>query len=283
MNFVKKKNHQNSSIYFFHRPLEYQFILSCQYGELEEIQTILDEFKTKNIDINVQDINQKTGLHHAVENNHDSLVDFLLKNQADVNIADCNGNSVLHIAAMKGSIGITKILLEHGASKDLKNNAGKTTGDVTIEMTCLSGHNLVHTNKSKYWSCNSGLQNCKYKSFGDYGSLYSCVECYFGYCCDCYQLIQKNQIEIAKLLDEFIDNQSTHTTSQSTSKPTNSTSTTSSRTTTMPLIPSPITSASSTGVLLLAGASSGMYIFLLMEKILKSLNDLYLFENILFF
>ena len=102
-------------------------MFSCQYGELEEIQTILEEFKTKNMDFNVQDAHQKTGLHHAVENNHDSVVNFLLKNQADVNIPDCNGNSVLHIAAMKGSIGMTKILLEHGALKDLKIKRKSTT------------------------------------------------------------------------------------------------------------------------------------------------------------
>ena len=130
--------------FFFYRPLEDQFMFSCQYGELEEIQTILDEFKTKDTDINVQDANQKTGLHHAVENNHDSVVDLLLKNKVDVNMADANGNSVLHIAAMKGSIGMTKIILEHGASKDRKNNVGKTPGNVTKEITCLSGHNFVH-------------------------------------------------------------------------------------------------------------------------------------------
>ena len=141
-------------------------MFSCQYGELGDIQSLLNDLKTKDTDINVQDANQKTGLHHAVENNHDSVVDLLLKNKVDVNMADANGNSVLHIAAMKGSIGMTKILLEHGASKDLNNNAGKTPGDVTKEITCLSGHNFVHTNDRKNWYCDSGLQNCECKSFG---------------------------------------------------------------------------------------------------------------------
>ena len=187
--------------FFFYRPLEDQFMFSCQYGELKEIPTMLDKFKTKDIGINVQDSNQKTGLHHGVENNHDSVVDFLLKNKVDVNIGDSNGNRVLHIAAMKGSIRMTKILLEHGASKVLENKTGKTPGDVIKEITCLSGHNLVHTNELKEWYCCSRLQNCKCKSFGDYGFCYTCFECHFGYCCDCYQLIQKNQVEIAKLLD----------------------------------------------------------------------------------
>ena len=140
---IKTKNYQNSIISsFFYRPLEGKFMFSCQYGELEEIQTILDEFKTKNMDFNFQDGNQKTGLHHVVENNQDSVVVFLLKNKVDVNISDTNGNSVLHIAAMKGSIEMTKILSKHGASKDLKNNTGKTPGDMAKGNTCLSGHDL---------------------------------------------------------------------------------------------------------------------------------------------
>ena len=67
-------------------------MMACRFRELEEIQTLLNELKTKKTDINNQDANKKTGLHHAVENNHDSVVDFLLKNKADVNIPDHNGN-----------------------------------------------------------------------------------------------------------------------------------------------------------------------------------------------
>ena len=176
-------------------------MMACISGELEGVQSLLNELKTKETDINVQDANQKTGLHHAVEKNHDSVVDFLLKNQADVNIPDTNGNSMLHIAAMKGYIEMTKKILEHGALKDLKNNAGKTPSDVTKEITCLCGHNFVHANEWKNWHCDSGLQNCKYNSPGDYGFCYTCFECNFGYCSDCYQLIQMNQIEIAELLN----------------------------------------------------------------------------------
>ena len=191
----------NTLSLFFYRPLRDQFMIACIFGYLEEIQTLLNELKSKQTDINVLDANQKTCLHNAIENNRDSVVDILLKNQADRNIPDANGNSVLHIAAMKGSIEMTKKILEHGASKHLKNNAGNTPSDVTKEITCLNGHNFVHTNEYESWSCDSGLQNCKCKSFGDHGSCYTCFECNFGYCCDCYQLIQKNQIEIAELLN----------------------------------------------------------------------------------
>merc|ERR1712110_713359 len=108
------------------QPLKDQFMMACISGELEDIQTLLKELKTQGIDINIQDAKQKTGLHYAVENNHNSVVDLLLKNKADVNIPDANGNSVLHIAAMKGFITITKVLLKHGAKIDAKEIHGFT-------------------------------------------------------------------------------------------------------------------------------------------------------------
>ena len=154
-------------------------MMACISGELEDIQSLLNELKTKDTDINVQDANQKTGLHHAVENNHDSVVDFLLKNKADVNIPDAIGNSVLHIAAMKGSIGMTKILLEHGASKDLKNNAGKNPSDMAKGNTCPSGQELEFidnkTTQARYskFICNSCLQFSHLQRKQNNGKQYS--------------------------------------------------------------------------------------------------------------
>lgn len=187
-------------------PLEDRFMEACQSGILKEVQTILDELKAKNIDINFQDANQKTGTHYAVENNHDSVVDFLLKNQADVNIPDINGNSVLHIAAIKGSIRMTKILLEHGASKDLKNNAGKTPYQVAIENTCLSGHELefidnqsTHAKYSEF-----GCDSCE-KISSD--PRYHCSICPFPHghdeCLACFQLKEKSEVEVANLIEHY--------------------------------------------------------------------------------
>ena len=179
-------------------------MMVCKSGELEDIQILLNELKTKDTEINIQDANQKTGLHHAVENNHDSVVDFLLKNQADVNIPDTNGNSVLHIAAMKGSIGMIKILLEYGATKDLNNIAGKTPGDLAKENTCLSGHELefidnqsTHARYSKF-----GCDSCE-KISSD--PRYHCSICPFpdglDLCLDCFEMRKKSKIEVAKLID----------------------------------------------------------------------------------
>ena len=180
-------------------------MMVCKSGELEDIQILLNELKTKDTEINIQDANQKTGLHHAVENNYDSVVDLLLKNKADVNIPDANGNSVLHIAAMKGSIGMTKILLEHGASKDLKNNAEKTPGDIAKENTCPKGHKLDHIEDPNGWRCNSGFQSCKkFPAFEIYGPHYRCLECNFDNCLDCYKLKENNQTEITKLLNDTV-------------------------------------------------------------------------------
>ena len=114
-------------LFFSYSPCEFIFIKVCQSGELELVQSILDELKTKSVDINVQDATQKTGLHHAVENNHELVVNFLLRNKANVNIPDANGDSAPHIAVMKGNIGIMKFLLEHGASLALMNNVGENS------------------------------------------------------------------------------------------------------------------------------------------------------------
>ena len=122
-----------------------------------------------------------------------------------MNILDTNGNSVLHIAAMKGSIGMTKILLEHGASKDLKNNAGKTPGDVAKENTCPSGHELEFIdNKSTHARYSEfGCDSCEKTSSDPRYHCSNCPPSGFDECLDCFELKEKSKIEVAKLIDNF--------------------------------------------------------------------------------
>ena len=101
-------------------------MISCQSGKLEEVQTILDELKTKKIDINVQDANQKTGVYHAVENNHESVVEYLLENNANVNLSNHHNSAPLHISSEHGYVRITELLLSNGAKTDLRDNDGDT-------------------------------------------------------------------------------------------------------------------------------------------------------------
>ena len=101
-------------------------MLSCHYGELEEIQSLLNELKTKEIDINVQDANQKTGLHYAVDNNQESVVKYLLENNANANLSDFHNNTPLHISCEYGYVRITELLLSNGAKTDLRDNDGDT-------------------------------------------------------------------------------------------------------------------------------------------------------------
>ena len=99
---------------------------SCRYGELAEIKTILEEFKTKEIDINVQDVNQKTGLYHAVENNQESVVKHLLENNVNANLSNYHNSTPLHISSQRGYVRITELLLSNGAKTDLRDNDGDT-------------------------------------------------------------------------------------------------------------------------------------------------------------
>ena len=63
---------------FFYRPLRDQFMMACRLGELEEIQTLLNELKTKKIDINVQksEILAKVGVFRVIRNLHKSVKEY---------------------------------------------------------------------------------------------------------------------------------------------------------------------------------------------------------------
>jgi len=106
--------------------LEGQFMYSCQYGELEEIKTILEEFKTKRIDINVQDVNQKTSLYLAVENNQESVVKYLLENNVNANLSNYHNSTPLHTSSEHGYVRITELLLSNGAKTNLRDRDGDT-------------------------------------------------------------------------------------------------------------------------------------------------------------
>ena len=101
-------------------------MMACISGELEDIQSLLNELKNKKIDINVQDVNKKTGLHYAVENNQESAVKYLLENNANANLSHFHNCTPLHISSQRGYIPITELLLSNGAKTDLRDNDGDT-------------------------------------------------------------------------------------------------------------------------------------------------------------
>ena len=94
--------------FFFYRPCEDRFMTACQSGELENVQNILDELKTKIMD---KDANKWTGLHFASANGHFPIVEFLAANSADINAKTDRGKTALDLASTNNHLEICKFLV----------------------------------------------------------------------------------------------------------------------------------------------------------------------------
>lgn len=77
-----------------------------------------------------KDIQGKTLLHLASENNDTELMELLVKHGADVNSRDAEGFTLLHVAAIRGKMQIVKMLLELGADDNLTTVDGKDAADL---------------------------------------------------------------------------------------------------------------------------------------------------------
>ena len=82
---------------------------ACQSGELENVQTILDELKTKNMELD-KDANKWTGLHFASANGHLPVVEYLTLRGIDINEKTDSGKSALDLAYKNGHLEICKFL-----------------------------------------------------------------------------------------------------------------------------------------------------------------------------
>ena len=81
------------------------------------------------IPINICDEDGWTALHLASWSNKKYVVE-LLKNVADINAQNKDGTTPLHHAARWNSTEAISVLLQHGASTNIKNNKGRTPYDV---------------------------------------------------------------------------------------------------------------------------------------------------------
>lgn len=61
--------------------------------------------------------------------NHNEIVELLIKSGADINIKDNDGNTPLLLSAKEANFGAMKILLKAGAKTDIKNKENKTLFD----------------------------------------------------------------------------------------------------------------------------------------------------------
>ncbi|MEM4367734.1 MAG: ankyrin repeat domain-containing protein, partial [Candidatus Anstonellales archaeon] len=90
-----------------------------------------------------------TPLHLAVENQHEEMVETILKYTKKVNIKNNDGNTPLHLAALKQNSNIFSMLIQNKANTRIKNNDGCTPIDyVWLHQNSYFFANYL-TNKSK--------------------------------------------------------------------------------------------------------------------------------------
>lgn len=87
-------------------------------------------------DINAQDQEGLTALHHAACRGHVEVVQLLLNHQADARIPDTKGRHALHGACLQGNVAIVKMLLGV-AGQQLK--IPDQTGMTPLHVACKAG------------------------------------------------------------------------------------------------------------------------------------------------
>ena len=65
-------------------------------------------------------------LHHAVNQNQESMMQYFTANKATLSDTTEAGNSALHFAAGRGVVRMCRTLLEAGADSEARNNAGQS-------------------------------------------------------------------------------------------------------------------------------------------------------------
>lgn len=88
-------------------------------------------------DINAQDQEGKTALHHAASWGHVEVVQLLLKRHADASILDAKGRQALHLACLQGNVAIVKILLSVTAVQQLETC--DQDGMTPLHIACKAG------------------------------------------------------------------------------------------------------------------------------------------------
>ena len=104
-----------------HTPL----MIAAKRGHLNALTLLI---KHGAHDVDLQDKNGKTALHHAVYGSDVSceILSCLIRIGADVNACANNGGTPLMIAAVKGDINTVSSLVKFGANVDLQGKAGHT-------------------------------------------------------------------------------------------------------------------------------------------------------------
>ncbi|RXN02117.1 Caskin-1 [Acipenser ruthenus] len=91
---------------------------------------------TKRVNVNFQDTDGFSALHHAALNGNMELISLLLEAQATVDIKDQKGMRPLHYAAWQGKVEPMKMLLKSGSSV----NSQSDEGQIPLHLAAQHGH-----------------------------------------------------------------------------------------------------------------------------------------------
>ncbi|XP_067318273.1 caskin-1-like isoform X1 [Anolis sagrei] len=91
---------------------------------------------TKRVNVNFQDIDGFSALHHAALNGNTELLSLLLEAQAAVDIKDNKGMRPLHYAAWQGKKEPMKLVLKAGSSVNIPSDEGQ----IPLHLAAQHGH-----------------------------------------------------------------------------------------------------------------------------------------------
>ncbi|KAK9534469.1 hypothetical protein VZT92_006912 [Zoarces viviparus] len=127
---------------------EQDLLQAAKTGDLMSTQKLLSKLKanrnkllgsTKRLNVNYQDSDGFSALHHAALTGTTELLSALLEAQASVDVKDSNGMRALHYAAWQGKAESVLTLLRSGASV----NGASLDGHIPLHLAAQYGHYKV--------------------------------------------------------------------------------------------------------------------------------------------
>ncbi|XP_078426917.1 caskin-2 isoform X1 [Cetorhinus maximus] len=124
---------------------EQELFQAVKNGDMSSAQKLLTKIKaskskllgsTKRLNVNYQDSDGFSALHHAALSGSTDLISLLLEAQALVDIKDSNGMRPLHYAAWQGKLEPVRLLLRAGAVV----NVASQDGQIPLHLAAQYGH-----------------------------------------------------------------------------------------------------------------------------------------------
>ncbi|XP_042304932.1 caskin-2 isoform X2 [Sceloporus undulatus] len=124
---------------------EQELIQAVKNGDVSNVQKLVAKIKAskskllgsaKRLNVNYQDVDGFSALHHAALVGSLDLISLLLEAQATVDIKDINGMRPLHYAAWQGKVEPVRLLLRAAASV----NMASLDGQIPLHLSAQYGH-----------------------------------------------------------------------------------------------------------------------------------------------